>query len=513
MVNIDSAQKILEALPQNPDIAHLEQSLRGFAKGLIGRDSVERAVLREEAINILRERGCTSPAGLVDSAMPKPDASEAPNGQGASLSLEDPDPWPDPVSGSELLDEIVESIKRYVALPDHAAEAVAFWVVFAHAHDCFGISPILALQSPEKRCGKTTLLSLLATLIPRPLPTSNITPAALFRTVEAARPSLLIDEMDSFLKKNDELRGILNSGHTHGTAYVVRIVGEDMEPRQFSTWAAKAIALIGRLPATLEDRAIVIPMRRRKPEEPVTPLRLSRLPSNSLSRKAARWVEDRAEALRQADPVVPPEITSDRAKDNWAPLFAIADLAGADWPEKARRVAVALEIGKGEDAESSRTLLLADIRALFGERQVDKLSSDEILNHLVGLEERPWGEFSRGRPLTPQALARLLRPFEVRPKTIRQGDQTPKGYALEDFQDSFNRYLPLALPLGPATPPHSRQTPGFQTNQSATPTPDVADRKAHQPNNHATCGDVAAKRVAASPRVDVMVPLPNEVIL
>lgn len=286
-----------------------------------------------------------------------------------------------------------------------------------------------------------------------------------------------------------------------------------MEPRQFSTWAAKTIALIGKLPATLEDRAIVVSMRRRRSDEKITALRLSRRSDDRLARQAARWVADNAEVLRQADPAMPPEITSDRSADNWRPLLVIADLAGSEWPEKARRAAVALEAGKGEDAESSRTLLLADLRALFEEQQVDKLPSTEIVDHLVGLEERPWGEFSRGRPLTPQTLARLLRPFGVRPKTIRQGDQTPKGYALEDFQDAFTRYLPPTFPLGPATPPHSRQTPGFRANQPATSTSDVADEKARQPSKNEACGVVAAERGAASPWADETVPLPSEVIL
>jgi putative DNA primase/helicase len=80
--------------------------------------------------------------------------------------------------------------------------------------------------------------------------------------------SLLVDEADSFLGEKEELRGILNSGHTRDAAYVVRTVGDEHEPRRFSTWAAKAVAMIGHLPDTLADRSIIIPMRRRAPGEP-----------------------------------------------------------------------------------------------------------------------------------------------------------------------------------------------------------------------------------------------------
>ena len=95
-----------------------------------------------------------------------------------------------------------------------------------------------------------------------PLLSGNITPAALFRAIEAWKPTLLIDEADTFAKMNDELRGILNAGHTRDTAFVVRAEGDANEPRLFSTWAPKVVAAIGRLPDTIEDRAIRIVPRR-----------------------------------------------------------------------------------------------------------------------------------------------------------------------------------------------------------------------------------------------------------
>ena len=104
-------------------------------------------------------------------------------------------------------------LSRYLALPDGAAVAVALWVIHAHAFNSSPITPRLAIVSPEKRCGKTTLLRIIAALVPKPLAASNVTAAALFRTVETARPTLLIDEADTFLPDNQELRGVLNSGH------------------------------------------------------------------------------------------------------------------------------------------------------------------------------------------------------------------------------------------------------------------------------------------------------------
>jgi len=110
------------------------------------------------------------------------------------------------------------------------------------------VAPILNIDSPEMRCGKSTALAIVGKLARRALLAANISPAAVFRTIEKFTPTLIIDEADAFLGHNEELRGLLNSGHTRDSAFVVRTVPveNDYEPRQFSTWGFKAIAGIGR---------------------------------------------------------------------------------------------------------------------------------------------------------------------------------------------------------------------------------------------------------------------------
>ena len=179
------------------------------------------------------------------------------------------DPWPEAVDGAALLDDLAKVAARYVGMAKADIRALALWVVFTYAIYHVSIAPYLAVTSPDKRCGKTTLLGLLARLVRRPLSTSNLTAAALFRSVDLWEPTLLIDESDTFLRNSDELRGVLNSGHTRLSAYVLRTTGDTHEPRRFSTWCAKAIAIIGELPGTLADRAIEIPLKRKLPGEKV----------------------------------------------------------------------------------------------------------------------------------------------------------------------------------------------------------------------------------------------------
>jgi len=243
---------------------------------------------------------------------------------------------------------------RYVVIPKESAIAIALWIVHTYALDAAGCAPILAVLSPEKRCGKTLLLGLLIPLVRRPLPASNTTPAVVFRAIEQWSPTLLVDEADSFLEAREELRGVLNSGHTRTTAYVLRTAGDDHEPRAFSTWCAKAIAMIGRLPATLEDHSLVIPMKRRKPGEKVKRFRLRKVgpAPEILRRKTHRWAQDNMEMLKDADPEVPEEL-NDRAQDNWRPLLAIADLTGGPWAAAARKAALKLS---GSDSAEARSL-------------------------------------------------------------------------------------------------------------------------------------------------------------
>jgi hypothetical protein len=325
-------------------------------------------------------------------------------------------------------------------MPDHAAETTALWVVHTYLLDCFGVSPRLAITSPERGCGKTTLVDILSHLVIRPLPVANATASAVFRVVEIQRPTLLIDEADTFLSESDELRGILNSGHRRGGA-VIRAVGENLEPRSFSTYSACAIALIGNLPATLADRSVAIELRRRRVDEIVEPFRFDRTePLDQLASQVARWARDNAAPIRGAEPMIPAGVLN-RTADNWRPLLAISDIAGGDWPTRSRH-AVQSFVATGEDDHSTGVALLADIRAIFRQRDVDRLRSAELVDELVAIEGSPWAEWKAGKPITPNSLARILAPFKIKPGTIRTSDGTPKGYQFGQFEDAISRYLP-----------------------------------------------------------------------
>jgi len=431
----------LDALEAGSTLDAVAAALRDVAVRVNDADRLGKALAREESIRKLTGIGVKSAAKVVDAALHS--ADKTPNGEnepGSAMSFCDPDPWPEEVAGASLLAELSHVIRRFVVLQQESIDAICLWIVFAHAHEAAQISPILCLTSPTKRCGKTTLLHLVGSLLPRPLFAANITPAAIYRTIERHVPSLLVDEADTFIRGNEELRGILNSGHLRSAAIVVRTARGDFEPRTYRTWCPKVVALIGKLSDTIEDRAIMVLLKRCVSGERPERLRFDALNQLvPLQRRACRWAEDNAARVQHADPRIPVEL-GDRAADNWRHLLAIADLAGGDWPRRARVAAVTLS-GSGADREENICeLLLSDIRDLFEKRRADRLFSEDIVLALAEMYDRPWPEFAHGKAMTKAKLARLLRPFGIHTMTFRMGHDLRKGYSADSFRDAFSRY-------------------------------------------------------------------------
>jgi Protein of unknown function (DUF3631) len=347
--------------------------------------------------------------------------------------------------GRELLEALTTFVRGYVVMSEPQAVAVALWIVHTHALDGCEVSPILGVTSAEKRSGKTRLLDVLELLVARPWRVVMPSEAVLFRKLDADRPTLLLDEVDAIfhVKANgnvEGLRALLNAGNRPGTE-VPRCVGPSQSLRSFKVFSAKALAGIRELPDTIADRAILIRLKRRSRTEPVERFRQRDADEAALPLQqwASSWAGHHGPALAEARPELPDEL-DDRAQDAWEPLLAIAELAGEEWPARARAAALALADAREDDSAGVR--LLADIRAIFAAQDVDRVSSATLAAQLHEIEEAPWSEWY-GKPLTKTGIARLLAHFDVRPRTVRLDDETTaKGYRRDQFDDVFNRYLP-----------------------------------------------------------------------
>jgi uncharacterized protein DUF3854/uncharacterized protein DUF3631 len=413
--------------------------------------------------------------------------------------------WPDPVDINTLVLDLVALYRKHIILDDESLFAVVLWgllTFFIHS-ELIDILPFLTFSSPDKRCGKTRLQTVLGWVSCRSLSASNISSAAVYRTVEAYCPTLLLDEADTFVKDNEELRGILNAGHTREKAFVIRCNPVTMEPERFSVWCAKSFALIGSLSDTLTDRSIEIRMERKKRGQKVSPLRAtSKEQRQELMRKILRWAADHGNRLDTLDPATL-DVLNDRAADNWAPLLQIAALIGQPWLDTAYEAMRALNPQNGEPETETRsenlpTAVLGRLRQVFYDsirdpaREVaedtarsegkdeDQIEAEgkaaalgalkkflqdlnrrleagvpkkdellfiptaDILEKLNADKEAPWAGWKKGKGegLSAEKLSRILRPYKVR--SMRLSRMGSHGYALEFLLPVFERYLPDA---------------------------------------------------------------------
>lgn len=420
---------------------------------------------------------------------------------GGCILFEDVEPWPADVDGAAVLDAAYALLARYVITDRETLRAAALWAAMTWLTEHATVLPLAVITAPEKGCGKSTLLQALAKLSCRPLYASNITPAALFRAVEAWRPTLMIDEADTFAKDNEELRGVLNAGHTRDTATIVRVVevGGELEPRAFSVWGAKALAGIGNLPDTIMSRAVVLTMRRKTAGERADNLRhADREAFHIIKRQLARWADDMGEVFGQARPDVAG--LNNRTADNWEPLLALADLAGGDWPKLARHAAAKLN-GSEDEAPSMNEELLRDIRAAFDRRQTAKLWTADMITELCADDEAPWQTYNRGRPLTARQLSRRLGEFGIKPKDIKEHFEVRKGYRLEDFSDAFTRYLDGGGKLS-ATPLPANNDGAFRVADSLSERQEKTSSATSKPAPNKEGSGVADKTPGSGKKVE-----------
>lgn len=367
------------------------------------------------------------------------------------------DPW-DPEGGADLLDEVAAFMRRFLALPsEHALAAAVLWTAHTHCLDAFDSTPRLAMLSPEPGSGKTRVLEVLEVLVPKPMHVLNASAPAIFRTIDAARPTLLLDEVDALWgnrgkdESAEDLRALLNAGHRAG-ATIPRCVGPKHEVTLFPVYAAVALAGLGDLPDTLMTRSVVIRMRRRAPGERVEPFRhrVAEPEGHKLRDRLAFWTDAAYSKMDGAWPDMPDGIT-DRPADTWEALLAVADAAGGHWPTTARTACVELCKVVASREASLGVKLLTDLRAIFGDEE--RVATETILERLHAMEEAPWGDL-RGKPLDARGLARRLGAYDVSSTQVKVDGVKFRGYRREDLWDAWTRYLPSpeAVPPVPAVP-------------------------------------------------------------
>ncbi len=357
-----------------------------------------------------------------------------------------------------LLSDIAAQIEKYVVFRTPAqTTAIALWILHTHVFELFDSTPYLSINSAAKQCGKSRLFEVMALLVARPWTVVEPSEAVLFRRIHHTKPTLLLDEVDAQFSKDatmtEGIRALLNAGYRLG-ATIPRCVGPTQQLTDYSIYCPKAFAGIrAKLPDTVLDRSIPIELRRRAPSERM-PSRFRQKRAGEefapLNQRIVQWSKWAADQLKDNEPDLPDEL-SDRQQDCWEPLFAIADLAGGDWSEKARSAAIALHVGV-EDADVG-VLLLAHCREVRSDLEGESIPTEELLTALVNRgDDSPWArwwseDIERHQTKRPGSqLARTLKPYGIEPVQLWVKGSKTRGYHWPDFEDAWSRYLPKHPP-------------------------------------------------------------------
>jgi hypothetical protein len=385
---------------------------------------------------------------------------------------------------AELIKDVTSMVRRYVLMPDdHALSAVGLWVLHTYAIEAADTTPYLFVTSGEKRSGKSRLLDILGALAFRARRSGSITAAAIYQLVDQAAPTLLIDEVDTIFGRGqspaqEALRGIVNMGFQRGTP--VTRGTKDGEFREFDTFCPKALAGIdnGTMEDTVRDRCIRIQMVRKLREEPVARMRHRVVAQEAADLRArmkswASKVGQKGQILDAYDPESLYTI-DDRAEDAWTPLWAIADLAGSDHLAAARRAAEHLCGVEDDDLTSDPHKLLLALRQLFAEgRLSDRAFTSEIVWETNSLGEFDFQGWHRGAGIKPADISRLLGAYGIKPRSIRRGTRTAKGYWREDLEETFSRNLSHSA----VTTSHPSADGHLRDSGGVTPAARVPDAK------------------------------------
>jgi hypothetical protein len=362
-------------------------------------------------------------------------------------SFEKTEPWPDPVDAASLLEECSAKICRYVVIQPHQLTTAVLWIGHAWTYD-HGVpfnSPMLAATSAEPGAGKSLLAVVVGRLCPRLSLNVEITGPNVYRFVDAHKPTMVIDEADDLFTRKSDLKHVMNAGWTRGFTIPRQVkINGIWQTVHFDPFCPKLIALLGcNLPPQTRSRCIELRMLPKRHDE-VTEEFDQRDDAEFaiLRRKLACFATNNAVILKDAKPIMPVGFNN-RTAANWKLLLAIADLAGGDWPQRAREAAE--HLSRSRHRPTFGVKLLAEFSACFIESYTTEVTSETMKERLAANPVGIWIDYNHGGPITQRQIADLLDPFEINPVSLhptKRKDFSRQGYRILQFADAFARYLP-----------------------------------------------------------------------
>jgi putative DNA primase/helicase len=422
-------QKALAAIVKLPSGAH-EAELKKLARRL--GEAIES--LREDFAVLLDDEAEKIRRGIVE-------------------------PWDEPVDTRELLDAASAQFGKYIIIHDKiVAPIVPLWTAFAWVHDIAVFSPLLIFQGADTGMGKSAASEVVSRMSPRGYMIVKPTGPALYRLVDRLHPTLFIDDADKLLAEDRDLATIVRASWKRGV-YVPRTVkGEVHFFDAFGSRCLNGIDLLAHLDVATRARCITVQLLPKLEEESVTSLRYAEEDENFviLRRKFLRWATDNMVVLKSAKPRMPDGFHS-RLEENYHLLFAIAELAGGDWPKKAHAAAVKLSREHNEPSLGKRALAIFFSSFI----QHGPLLTSKQTEQLFAAADDAFADYKgRGRPINKYEIAALVKPYQVFPGTIHlRGRPSDRGWNAAWFATAFKHYLGKTLPAGRAVVRKSPKKP------------------------------------------------------
>lgn len=349
--------------------------------------------------------------------------------------------------GDLALEALFDRIGTYCILPSDAhVLAVALWVAHTHFVSQLNSTPRLSIQSPDKQSGKTRLLEVIRPTVRTPLNIVNMTPAVMFRAIAQWQPTFIIDEVDAFFPKNlrgadqakEDIRGMINAGHRKGQT-VMRVSQKDHDKiDQFPVFTPVIMAGIEGLPETIEDRSIILHMRRRRAEEEIAPYQdRDDAEGEELGRRLAHWASETT--LPEADTVEIP--LQDRPYDVWAPLFQVAAAAGGEWPRLLSASVDSVRKGGRIGNDDEKVILLRDIRTIAAKSADAGIHTSALVAKLLSMAESPWPYANFHKGINAYDVRNMLKTYGIQSRQVNIKGTNMRGYRWADFDDAVARYL------------------------------------------------------------------------
>src|ERR1700691_1503466 len=373
---------------------------------------------------------------------------------------------PAPENGNRLLARVEDLLQRHFILERGIPLLLSIWFFLTYMYEEFSHTPYLDINSPIKGCAKTTLAGAISRVSKNGILVVNPTGPSIFRTIDQEHPTLIIDE--AALHRDSCLLTIADARCSRMSGMIPRVFGDGV--RKYSCFCPKAFASLNPLPETVMDRCIRIPMKglRREDKDKIVPFSEKSVPEDLVGSIAVWVTAHKDEIVRHYDQCRL-DFLHARQEDIWRPLFSIIHILSPEREKEFRAIAIRLTAEKRENEEDRLVRLLRDVRIVFQMSKDNKISTVDLLSRLASMPESRWGN------LNVFHLATLLRRFEIKPKQLWIGGSNVRGYALEDFEDSFARYTTEPEPQIDVLPGRSSAgTDGSDEQHRETPQEDSA---------------------------------------